>query len=175
MSEPNWNGYCLRKEYLEFKQAIENVGFQFLDRGSFREVYDRGNVVIKIPQNTDGLLDNHVEARAYRKYRNGPTREGIYVVPCRLLPNGCLMMPKVERYVPDSLWPKWAEIIDGAQIGMHKGRVVAYDCALDLVERFEWEREWNRYSEFFNSHNWREQSVHIYNYLQNQVELDKAG
>lgn len=148
-----WKGARIKDSYNEFIRTIEAAGFQYLSSGSFRMGYQREDKIIKVPRYSDGLIDNMVEARAWRKYRNRPTSEGLHLAPCRLLPNGCLMMVCVRR---TGLYdrPAWCDKIDGAQVGIYLGRYVAFDYALEIPERFEWEKEWNKRSVFFNSPCW---------------------
>jgi hypothetical protein len=164
-----WKGLCLYERYYNFVQHIQSKGFTYVSSGSFRQVYQREDKVIKIPRYHDGLIDNMVEARAYKKYRNSPTPEGLVLTPCRLLHNGCLMMMFVKRW---DLYnrPKWSKKIDGGQVGLYKGKYVAFDYALEMYERFEWEREWNQYSVFFNSRDWEDQTKNerIREYLRHQ-------
>lgn len=54
--------------------------------------------------------------------------------------------------------PDWSEKIDGAQVGIYKGKYVAFDYALEIVERLQWEREWGKRSIFFNSRDWEDQT-----------------
>lgn len=118
--------------YTKVCKELENRGFTFIGRGSFRNTYKRGNVVIKVPRHWDGFDDNIGEAYAWRKYRNNPKDgNGIVFAPSRLLPNGCLMMVVVEHMSTMDM-PSWAYNLDGAQAGMYKGRVVAYDAGCDL-------------------------------------------
>lgn len=156
MIDSTWKGKRVRESYMEFIQSIKDSGFSYLNSGSFRDVFQREDKVIKVPIYSDGLIDNMVEARAYKKYRNGPTSEGFMLAPCRLLPNGCLMMVFVKWWGMVER-PKWADSIDGAQVGIYLNRYVAYDYALDIPERYEWEMEWNKRSCFFNSPEWQEQ------------------
>lgn len=108
-------------------------GFTCLGSGSFRTTYGRGKIVIKVPRHWDGFDDNIGEAYAWRKYRNNPKEEdGIVFAPCRLLPNGCLMMVMVDVEPDYQALPKWASMLDGSQAGYYKGRVVAYDSGCDL-------------------------------------------
>jgi hypothetical protein len=137
--------------YRDFINRLEEKGFEYLSHGSFRRVWERGNIVVKVPDNHDGLIDNRVEAHAWRIYRNRPSKMGIVVAPCRLLPNGCLMMVKVEDGFGSVPVPDWSDMIDHDQVGVYKGRAVAYDAALDLHERLEWEKEWGVESIFFHS------------------------
>ena len=134
--------------YMGFRDDLQTKGFRFLGSGSFRAALIRRGIVIKVPINHDGLLDNIMEARAYRQYKSRPTHTGIQLAPCRLLPNGCLMMVYVEpewrsgtreEYYGDDA--DWVCQIDSEQVGMHAGRLVAYDYAIDLFERIEWEKE----------------------------------
>lgn len=128
-------------------------GFEHVGGGMFREAYMRKGVVIKVPHNRDGYVDNRTEAAAWRKYRNKPTSLGVYLAPCRLLPNGCLMMRAVDTERPNySSLPTWAQSIDCSQVGFYKGRLVAYDYALDIMEREEWEMNWGTASNFFHEH-----------------------
>lgn len=164
LQDESWKGPSLEDEYAPFIEYLKANGFTYLNQGSFRQVWERGNIVIKVPTFADGLIDNRVEHQAYHTYWNGPTRKGFYLAPCRLLPNGCLMMKKLTWDWSFSR-PAWASLIDGKQVGPYKGRVVAYDFALDLTERFKWEREWKCQSLFFNSQEWRNQRPHIDSYL----------
>ena len=174
-ADESWKGKNLSDMYEVFENHLKEKGFKYLSEGSFRRVYERKNIVIKIPTFSDGLLDNRVEHAAYHKYWNGPTRRGIYLAPCRLLANGCLMMKKLTWNSYFSR-PAWSKLIDGGQVGPYKERVVAYDFALDLTERFKWEREWKCESKFFNSQEWRNQRPHIDSYLaQKERRQRKVG
>ncbi len=135
-----------------FVQHLINAGFKPAGWGSFRRTYIRGNVVIKVPRNPDGVIDNLMEAKAWRKYRSEPTDQGIYLAPCRLLPNGALMMVAIEHLAYDDK-PHWSSTIDCNQVGRYKDRVVAYDFALDLSERHKWEKELSIEPGFFQ-HTW---------------------
>lgn len=152
--------------YTPFVQYIEDMKFSYKSFGSFRNVYGRGNVVIKIPRNPDGLLDNIAEAKAWRKYRKNPTDIGLYLAPCRLLHNNCLMMVRVNLGMYYSKKPEWSHLIDCNQVGERNGQVVAYDYALDLTERFLWEKESGLYSRFYTE-DWlsRNQNSHLRKYV----------
>jgi len=126
----------------DFIDYLESVGFESLNSGSFRVAYIRGKVVIKVPYNTDGMIDNKVEAKAYRHYRNNPTSRQLYLAPCRMLANGCLMMVVVDTSIDVDSSPAWTHRVDRTQVGMYKSRYVAYDYACDIVERSHWERQW---------------------------------
>ena len=142
-------GFC-ENEYDEFKNYLEVLGFDQIGCGGFRLVYGRKKIVVKIPRYRDGIIDNRVEAAAWRKYKSRPTDMGVNLAPCRILSNNCLMMVAVN---PLSYWaenmPKWAALIDNSQVGAYKGRIVAYDFALDINERIQLETEWNTPCEFF--------------------------
>lgn len=159
--------------YVDFIDHLIECGFEEIDSGSFRTAFVRGNIVIKVPQSDEGLIDNMVEARGWKTYRHRATRNRIRLAPCRLLPNGCLMMVKVE---PCSEGPAWIKCVDGEQVGTYKGRVVAYDYALDLVERFKWEEEWKVQSELFQSDEWETRRPHIRRFKQRyRKELQQVG
>ena len=130
----------VRDLYRPFSKEIENMGYEYRSNGCFRNVYHRKGYVIKIPKSTDGVVDNIMEARAYSLYKNAPTSRGIYLAPCKLLPNLSLLMVFV-RAIRDCEYPSWAEEVEGEQIGFYKNRPVAFDYALDLAERYAWEQE----------------------------------
>lgn len=146
-------GDSLEAEYEGFSAYLDLSGFEVIGSGSFRIAWMRDNVVIKVPLVADGVMDNRIEAKAWRVYRDRPTQTGICVPPSRLLKNDCLMMAYVEEDFHQVL-PEWAERIDCRQVGLYKGRIVAYDFALDLPERAKWEKEWGVYSHFFYSDEW---------------------
>ena len=146
-------GGNLEGKYDAFRQHLMDIGFTWLSYGSFRSVYVRGKVAIKVPRNGDGIIDNRVEAQAWRTYKNKPTNRDIMLAPCRLLPNGCLMMVAVSG-LPDNVdYPSWVDTVDAGQVGLHKGKVVAYDYACDMDERDNWEHDWKVESDFYRS-NW---------------------
>lgn len=165
-----WCGGPVDGRFDKFIADLQNAGFQYLGTGSFRTVYARGNVVIKIPIVNDGFIDNLIEHTAYHHYFSRPTRQRIRLAPCRLLRNGCLMMRKVvweEHHYHNTRMPKWVDLIDGSQVGPYKGKIVAYDYALDLIERFKWEKELGIKSKWFHSSEWRHRNAHINSYLTN--------
>ena len=129
-------------QFDSFTDHIKRRGFEPIGGGSFRDAYQRGRVVIKVPYTTDGIHDNRVEARAWKRYWSNPTSRQIYLAPCRLLPNLCLMMVAVDTAVNWNTIPHWVDRIDSGQAGYYKGRLVAYDYACDVVERRQWEEEW---------------------------------
>lgn len=121
-----------RSFYYKVEEELEKKGFKNVGCGSFRTTFQRGKIVVKVPRHWDGFDDNIGEAHAYRKYRNNPKPEdGIVFAPCRLLPNGCLMMVYVE-YVDHEELPDWGQKLDGSQAGEYKGRIVAFDSGCDL-------------------------------------------
>lgn len=118
--------------YQEFETQLLKKGFKHLGTGAFRRTFGRGKIVIKIPYNDAGFQDNITEAYAYRTFRNeaDPKTEAVFA-PCRLLPNGCLMMVYIE-YAWSEGMPRWTHYIDGGQCGFYKDRVVAYDSGGDI-------------------------------------------
>ena len=54
-------------KYSSFSNYLTKNEFKYIGCGSFRHVYSREKVVIKIPRNYNGRLDNIMEAKAYRK------------------------------------------------------------------------------------------------------------
>lgn len=143
-------------DYVSFIRHIESKGFVYLGQGSFRSVYQRGKMVIKVPRNKDGINDNRTEATAWHKYKSHPTTKGYRLAPCRMLPNGCQMMVVVDRYVVTDILHKeeWTHKIESGQVGMYRNQAVAYDFALNIVERAEWEERWDFKSEWFYANNW---------------------
>lgn len=144
-----------------FVEELFFAGFKIHKTGSFREVYRRNKTVIKVPLNVDGVIDNQMEARAYRHYGNKPTSLGIHLAPCRLLENCCLLMPFVTLVKYTKNLPEWVEMVEGDQVGLYKGRLVAYDYALDLTERYSWEKESGLKSDFFQ-HGWKNVKPFLY-------------
>lgn len=139
-----------RAHFKTFIRKIESAGFEIIGNGGFRDTYQRKGVVIKIPRNRDGEIDNIVESTAWHKYKSSVTSLGIYLAPCRILHNGCLMMATVKLLPNFESCPKWVKgMHDGWQVGTYKDRIVAYDYALEIAERTEWEDEWGFHSDFF--------------------------
>ena len=150
----------VRSRYYAFEAHLEKIGFEYLSCGSFRATYIRNQVVIKVPQNHDGVVDNVMEALAWKKYKSKATRLGSDLAPCRLLTNHCLMMVAVEQDIDHDDKPFWSSHIDQKQVGSYKGRVVAYDFALDITERYLWEKEHKLRSEFFHD-TWLSRKPHL--------------
>lgn len=159
MEESN-SFYNIEDEYEEkydsFVNQLSKTGWMWVGGGSFRRVWGRNNHVVKIPRNNDGELDNIMEFKAWRKYRNKPTSLGLFLAPCRLLQNNCLLMANVDVDSGAEIELPWQHptdpnlnLLDKDQAGIYKGRVVAYDYALDLQERLSWEEELEVYNSFF--------------------------
>lgn len=147
------NGGSLYKEYQPFVNFIISCGFEKVDTGSFRTGYRRRNTFIKVPKSGDGVIDNVVEAIAWRKYRNNPTDRYIYLAPCRLLNNYCLMMPAVQINCAER--PPWFSNLLDRQFGLYRNKYITYDYAFEITERPEIERDLGVRSEFFNSNLWQ--------------------
>lgn len=126
-------------KYAYFVPKLLKMGFIKTGMGSYRHAYRRGNVVVKVPRSDSGFVDNIVEAYAYHYYRKEPDDNGFVYAPCRLLPNGCLMMVVVdfssEEFVCEEVvgLPYWTNWIDGCQVGRYNGRIVAFDSANDVT------------------------------------------
>jgi hypothetical protein len=118
--------------YKDFEETLRSKKFHHLGEGSYRRGWQRKNVVIKVPKCEVGYCDNILEAYAYRKYRKGPDYNDVVYAPCRLLPNGALLMTFVE-FVEYKQLPVWCGYIDGMQCGNYHGRIVAYDAASDII------------------------------------------
>ncbi len=147
------SGGEIGNKYDTFRSYLKSKGFEKIGNGSFRVTYRRGEIVIKVPRNVDGEIDNMVEAAGWRKYKSSPTDDGIPLAPCRLLVNGCLMMRKVDMTYIDRSHKnfQWVEKIEGHQVGEYRGKLVAYDYALSLNEREEWEENWGVESQFYKN------------------------
>lgn len=151
--------------YYDFVASLKDRGWCFLGEGSFRLVYVKDNWVIKVPRDEDGALDNLMEAKAWRKYKSKRTSLGLYLAPCRLLLNGCLLMVAVEtehnKKLPWKPTKNDYPILDKDQAGVYKNRVVAYDFALDLKERFKWEQQLGVENSFFQTE-WTDRRPHLF-------------
>lgn len=112
------------ERYKDFIVYLEQVGFEYIGHGTTRFVFKRGNYYVKVAFIDAGDLSNYREAKYWHRDR---FRKEIKVAPCRLLPNGALLMVKVEivDYVYE-LCP-WAAYVDCGQVGLYKGQFVAYD------------------------------------------------
>lgn len=144
MSRPKLNQpFYDRELYDGFEKYLIAKGFQYIDSGCFRNVFQRGKVVVKIPQSYCGFEDNVGEAYAYNRYRKEADVRGNYYAPCRLLSNGCLMMVYVEHasWHPEDR-PEWVDNIDGFQCGYFKGRIVSYDSGCDIGHLWSQAKSW---------------------------------
>lgn len=127
----------MEKSLKEFSDYLKNNGWIFCDSGCCRNVYIKGNYVIKIPYNIKGLQANKSEHKLYHESLGRHKR----YAPCRLLRNNCLIMRAVsdlfyyneeaDEMEEDSLIPSWAlDLKDGPQVGIDsKGSIFAYDYA----------------------------------------------
>lgn len=147
--------------YASFRDHLTSIGYEYIASGSFRYVYRRRNVIVKIPRSFDGVVDNIIEAKAYSVYRNKPTSLGIILAPSKLMINYCLMMPHLKCHSQDLIllkkeeMPNWAYQLDAHQVGLRNGKIMAYDYALNMPERFRWEKELGIKSNFFHS-DWKQ-------------------
>ena len=143
----NFTNYSFSR-YNKYEIYLVNNGWQLLDEGSARRTYRRGKMVIKIPMNLSkdrsGIHGNILEAYAYRKYRNRCDKNGFFFAPCRLLSNGCLMMPFVDRknFPERQNIPAWVHNIDGWQCAYYKGRMVAYDSEYNIQHLLKAALKW---------------------------------
>ncbi len=145
-----WGG-DIKDRYKIFKGSLQDRGFVYVNRGTFRETYVRKNLIIKVPRNHDGIVDNRVEDWAWHHYKSKPTNRGLYLAPCKLMANECLAMIRLDLAGFDC--PKWVDFIwDGQQVGKHPRNktILVYDYACDIYERYELEAKWNVTSEFFS-------------------------
>lgn len=115
-------------------------GYILLGEGRNRQVWRRGNYVIKFPLNTYGVDDNCHEASTYQESLRRPMY--CKYARCRLvLPLGTVLVMEYARYVgpksdetgyitlPDC--PEWAYSIDCWQVGYNRrGEIVAYDYGI---------------------------------------------
>lgn len=132
--------------YLNYQNLLNRAGWRYLGQGYSRVAYGRKNVVVKVPMHAEGYNSNILESYLYRKYRNYPDTHGRVFAPCRLLSNGCLIMPFIERALDNcerSDLPQWAINIDGQQCGYYNGRLVVYDANADMGQYlFEEALQW---------------------------------
>lgn len=102
-------------------------------RGAYRIVFDRGDTVVKLPLNPDGISDNS------REFMHSEGKEidifkGVPLAPCHLeyTDRGMpfLVMEKVDMVdMDEDDYPDWAHKVDAFQIGRSRvtGQLVAYD------------------------------------------------
>lgn len=99
-------------------------GHKFLGVGRNRIAFRRGDVVVKVPSNSAGHMDNYLEAARWRPW--SAMGEAQYA-RCRLLRNGWLVMVYAEPMQIADM-PDWADFVDCRQVGRtRQGKVVAYD------------------------------------------------
>ena len=123
----------------------------FLGAGRHRRVYTNvsafpycilgSDYVIKVPWNgwhhdnrsglDWGISDNYREHTLSLRYGDKPDENGIVYAYARILPNGWLVMERVDpTWIPREDRPAWADYVDCAQVGRNKkGLIVAYDYA----------------------------------------------
>jgi hypothetical protein len=128
-------------------------GLTYLGGGRHRRTYLSPNkrYVLKFPRNTDGVIVNTMEARAWKRCFNQPDGNGQCYAPCRLIKGTVLMMRTVvelfgrtdgcdsargsgeldgtDAHDDDAPeLPDWCDQIDSTQVGyLANGRLVAYD------------------------------------------------
>lgn len=96
-------------------------GLQFIGDGRNRKAYRHKGYVIKVPLNVFGMLDNEIEAKAFKRYG-----EEFPYARCKLI-GVCLVMEYVEHTWEKNL-PDWVMSIDCGQVGYNrKGKLLAYD------------------------------------------------
>jgi hypothetical protein len=113
---------------LKFENVLCKQNWIFLGSGCSRRVWQRKNVVIKIPYNEKGVIDNKKEYSIYKT-----THDKKYA-PCRLTINNCLIMRKLFLNIEcldENNLPKWIfDLKDDLQIGIdNKGNILIYDYA----------------------------------------------
>lgn len=109
---------------------------EYLGSGRNREVYRRGNYVIKVPRNWQGIVDNEHEADV-GSYTRKEVPGSIQYARCRLHPGGILVMQYAQfvgpgtdpdGFLPHKNGPSWMGFVDCGQVGYNRfGKVVAYD------------------------------------------------
>lgn len=122
----------LRDEYFTtMEKMVKEHGHP--KRGAYRLVFDRGDTVVKLPLNADGISDNS------REFMHSQGKEidifkGVPLAPCHLeyTDKGMpfLIMEKVDMVdMDEDDYPDWAHKIDAFQLGRSRvtGQLVAYD------------------------------------------------
>lgn len=122
----------LRDEYFNtMEKMVKEHGHP--KRGAYRLVFDRGDTVVKLPLNADGISDNS------REFMHSQGKEidiftGVPLAPCHLeyTDKGMpfLVMEKVDMVdMNEEDYPEWAHKIDAFQLGRSRvtGQLVAYD------------------------------------------------
>lgn len=103
---------------------------EYLGSGRNRAVYRISRrYVLKIPLTEHGHYDNWSEARQWRQGDRSWLLRA-QKAPCRLLPNGALLMLYVEPVIRSEGLPDWTGGVDCGQVGQTlDGRLLAYDYA----------------------------------------------
>lgn len=115
-------------------------GWEYVSSGRNRAVYRRGNYVVKVPLNEEGIHDNHHERNTFLGFRMNPSfidhPDCIQYARCRLLGDLLVMQYAMfvgpgtssKGYLPYSFGPSWMAFVDCGQAGYNRfGKVVAYD------------------------------------------------
>lgn len=124
----------------KYKNIIDNLrmrGYKYIGSGGTRDVFKRGNFVIKVPRNVAGEVDNDLEGYVFHDWLLGEGPTHFTPAPARLLSNKCLLMVYVEPFKKSDLIPSWVRDIDNEQAGMYKGIATCYDYANECDERFD--------------------------------------
>lgn len=100
--------------------------------GRHRVGFKKGNVIVKVPKNDMGMIDNEKE---YRLYRQGQKKPKKYLPMAKnkiLYIQGVPILYIEKLDISDRLekYPRWAEQIDSLQVGKDKkGKWKAFDYA----------------------------------------------
>lgn len=122
----------IRDDYFTtMENAVRKHGY--VKKGAYRMVFDRGDTVIKIPLNSQGLTDNsrefmHSQGKGEDYHKGVPIASSHMEYTDRGLPY--LVMEKVDMVdLEDHEFPAWAKKIDANQLGRSRvtGKLVAYD------------------------------------------------
>lgn len=101
--------------------------------GRNRIAFQKGNTIIKVPLNFDGISDNEYEYKTYEDAKLNPKLYGeIKFAKAKLLHTSdgvpILFMEKLNTESSFNEHPKWADCIDCGQVGKDKqGNWKAYD------------------------------------------------
>jgi hypothetical protein len=107
-----------------------------IGEGRNRQVYRRGNYVIKVPLNEEGMMDNYHEYSCQN--RRGTNPDGIRYAMCRLVKDSSILVMQYAQfpgplsepsgYISHEKGPHWMDYIDCGQVGYNRfGQIVAYD------------------------------------------------
>jgi hypothetical protein len=114
---------------IQLEKILVTQGWKYIGSGKDRRVWQRGNVVLKIPYVSSGVEANRRERELYTMNRRRN------YAPCRLV--GELLMMRAVKVLDDldpvqyDRIPYWAlHLNDGPQVGIdNNGRVLIYDYA----------------------------------------------